>query len=130
MISYDEFKAGVERALEQKDGVVYFKIGKTPNDKDVAIVIGWDDACGLDEDMEANYIENHYILSAKVAYNCDDLQCDYGWDWYMPEIKETNDVYDTGCYLSKDDSGLKKDFAYLVDIAENVLAGYKKGEFI
>jgi len=130
MISYDEFKDGVKRALEQKDGVVYFKIGKTPDDKDVAIVIGWDAyVCGLDEDMEANYIENHYI-SAKVAYNCDDLQCDYGWDWYMPEIKETNDVYDTGCYLSKDDSGLKKDFAYLVDIAENVLAGYKKGEFI
>jgi hypothetical protein len=50
---------------------VYFKIGKTSDDKDVAIVIGWDDACGLDEDMEANYIENHYILPAKVAYNCD-----------------------------------------------------------
>ena len=130
MISYSEFEKGVERALEQKDGVVFFKVGKTPDSRDIGVVIGWDDACGIDEDSNTYYLENHYILSAKVAYNCDDLQCDYGWDWYMPEIKGTNDVYDTGCYLSKDDSGLKKDFAYLVDIAENVLAGYKKGEFI
>ncbi len=130
MISYSEFENGVKKALEQKDGVVFFKIGKTPRDKDIAIVIGWDDACGLDEDMEANYIENHYILSAKVAYNCDDLQCDYGWDWYMPEIKETNDVFDTGLFLSKNPEGLKKDYNYICELVDKVLDGYKNGNLV
>lgn len=130
MISYSEFEKGVKKALEQKDGVVFFKIGKTPNDKDIAIVIGWDDACGLDEDMEANYIENHYILSAKVAYNCDDLQCDYGWDWYMPEIKGTNDVFDTGLFLSKNSEGLKQDYNYICELVDKVLDGYKNGDLV
>lgn len=25
---------------------------------------------------------------AKIAYNCDDLQCDYNWDWQMPVYKD------------------------------------------
>ena len=130
MISYSEFEKGVKKASEQNDGVVFFKIGKTPENKDIAIVIGWDDACGLDEDMEANYIENHYILSAKVAYNCDDLRCDYGWDWYMPEIKETNDVLDTGLFLSKNPEGLKKDYSYICELVDKVLDGYKNGNLV
>lgn len=35
-------------------------------------------ACDKDENGETN-------LYCKLAYNCDDLQCDYAWDWEMPE---------------------------------------------
>ena len=128
MISFSEFEKGVKRAFEQKDGVTFFKVGKTPENKDIAIVIGWDDAYGLDEDMEAYYIENHCILSAKVAYNCDDLQCDYGWDWYMPEVKGTNDVLDTGLFLSKNLEDLKNDYNYICELVDKVLDGYKNGD--
>ena len=130
MISFSEFEKGVKRAFEQKDGVVYFKVGKTPENKDIAIVIGWDDADGLDEDVKAFYIENDCILSAKVAYNCDDLQCDYGWDWYMPEVKGTNDVLDTGLSLSKNPEDLKKDYNYICELMEKVLDGYKNGDLV
>lgn len=130
MISYSEFEKGVKRALEQKDGVVFFKVGKTPDDRDIAIVIGWDDACGIDEDSDIYYLENHYILSAKVAYNCDDLQCDYGWDWYMPEVKGMSDVFDTGLYLSKNPEGLKKDYDYICELVDKVLDGYKNGDLV
>ncbi len=128
MISFSEFEKGVKRAFEQKDGVVFFKVGKTLENKDIAIVIGWDNACGLDEDMEVYYIENHCILSAKVAYNCDDLKCDYGWDWYMPEVKGTNDVLDTGLFLSKNLEDLKNDYNYICELVDKVLDGYKNGD--
>ncbi len=29
-------------------------------------------------------------LIGKVAYNCDDLQCDYDWDWMMPTDEDGN----------------------------------------
>lgn len=133
MISFSEFEKGVKRVFEQKDGVTFFKVGKTPENKDIAIVIGWDDTCGLDENietyyMETYYIENHCILSAKVAYNCDDLQCDYGWDWYMPEVKGTNDVLDTGLFLSKNLEDLKNNYNYICELVDKVLDGYKNGD--
>lgn len=34
-------------------------------------------------------------LEAKIAYNCDDLQCDYDWDWRMPIDDKSGDVLDT-----------------------------------
>lgn len=37
---------------------------------------------------------NDFTLFGKVAYNCDDLQCDYDWDWYMP-YTDDGDVYDS-----------------------------------
>lgn len=30
---------------------------------------------------------------AKIAYNCDDFQCDYDYDWYMPTYADGNVEY-------------------------------------
>lgn len=43
-------------------------------------------------------------LWCKIAYNCDDLQCDYDWDWLKPENLdyECDDCHDwTGLYAEK-----------------------------
>lgn len=43
------------------------------------------------------YDDEH--LFAKIAYNCDSLQCDYDYDWYMPEHKSYDgDLIDAEIY--------------------------------
>lgn len=39
-------------------------------------------------------------IQGKIAYNCDDLQCDYDIDWLMPQ--KHGEVYDTDHILSED----------------------------
>lgn len=34
-------------------------------------------------------------VRAKLARNCDDLQCDYDWDWEMPVNEATSEVLDS-----------------------------------
>lgn len=41
------------------------------------------------------------LLSAKIAYNCDDLQCDYDIDWLMP-VNSDGDVIDTEFVFYRD----------------------------
>ena len=42
-----------------------------------------------DEDSRELYLvfasDGEGNASCKVAYNCDDLQCDYDWDWIKPD---------------------------------------------
>ena len=49
-------------------------------DDHYAVVLAWDD---------------EYGLMGKIAFNCDDLQCDYDIDWLMPYDKKRGEVYDT-----------------------------------
>ncbi len=63
----EEFLAKVIN--EEFDGVYYMPLGK----ERLYLV-----AC-KDEDKET---------IAKIAYNCDDLQCDYELDWNMPVYKD------------------------------------------
>lgn len=42
--------------------------------------------------LVAAWNENKTV-DCKIAYNCDALQCDYDFDWYMPVID--GEVYDT-----------------------------------
>lgn len=41
------------------------------------------------------------LLAVKIAYNCDDLQCDYDIDWLMP-IDSDGDVIDTEFVFYRD----------------------------
>lgn len=34
------------------------------------------------------YNADGFTLACKIAVNCDDLQCDYDWDWNMPYDEE------------------------------------------
>lgn len=65
----------IKQVLEegQFDGCMYKWL-----DERYALVFAWDDdgLCG------------------KVAYNCDDLQCDYEWDWAM-ELTKSEELIDT-----------------------------------
>ena len=62
-------------------------------------------------------------ICVKVAYNCDDLQCDYEYDWYMPTYKngecafvedtldETTDWNEEAKYLVKVAKAMDKEIA-------------------
>lgn len=41
------------------------------------------------------------LLCVKIAYNCDDLQCDYDIDWLMP-VDSEGDVIDTEFVFYRD----------------------------
>ena len=47
-------------------------------DDHYAVVLAWDD---------------EYGLMGKIAFNCDDLQCDYDIDWLLPLTKSEEVVY-------------------------------------
>lgn len=47
-------------------------------------------ACDVDE-TETEKGGDGCGLVCKIAYNCDDLQCDYEWDWASP-VTEDGDV--------------------------------------
>lgn len=103
------------------DGTWHYKIG-TYNGKEVAIVIGWSDAYNKgDAKYQIEQFGNVWTLCAKIAINIDDLQCDYDYDWYMPQYAD-GDVYDTDSTIT--DGTL----AYLKDEAETVLAMLASGE--
>lgn len=58
-------------------------------DHDLAIVVAAD-------------IPNEEIR-VKIAFNLDDMQCDYEDDWGMPYDPESGDVYDTDVILGEGD---------------------------
>lgn len=124
--NYEEFKKSVEDFSKDKAGVLYYKVGKTPDDRDIAVVIGWQDAFRVDEEDNNYYRNGDYILSCKVAYNNDNLQYDYIWDWYMPTFKDSEDVSDTEIFLTKE--SLKEDYIHICQSVEEVLNGFKEGE--
>lgn len=43
--------------------------------------------------------DNH--LCGKIAYNCDDLQCDYDFDWLMP-LTASEEIIDTEIYACEE----------------------------
>lgn len=55
------------------DGCAYHYL-----DDHYAVVLAWDD---------------EYGLMGKIAFNCDDLQCDYDIDWLLPLTKSEEVVY-------------------------------------
>lgn len=58
------------------------------------LVLGW--RGGFNEAMPNEpYADGEYRVCCKLAYNCDDLQCDYDFDWEMPYDENSGDVDDT-----------------------------------
>lgn len=118
-MTLDEFKNGIDWLMSNPDGCVSFKVGKTPEGKDVAIVLGF--VGGYDEDADDYQItvgEELLTMCGKVAVNIDDLQCDYDFDWYMP-WSEDGDVYDTETSIGK---SAGRTYDYLLNEAKFVLS--------
>lgn len=71
-----------------------------PNEQGLSVVIGWEDGYVKQQGLIQKELEHSVLtLCAKVAYNCDDLQCDYEIDWHMP-IDNVGDVCDTSMAIN------------------------------
>lgn len=93
-ISVKEYRRGIETALKNIDGVVFFTLGKTNRGQTLALVLGWEVGFERGERYQIEENGHLYTLVGKIAVNTDDLQCDYDWDWMMPWNRD-NDIYDT-----------------------------------
>lgn len=56
---------------------------------------------GQEEDLYLVFTSDSDGLTCKVAYNTDDLQCDFDYDWYMPILDEYSvvDTMQVNCEL-------------------------------
>ena len=79
---------------------------------------------GSDLHLVASWDEDEGGVKCKIAYNCDDLQCDYDCDWYMPSHKD-GDVWYAELTLKED--GAKSAARYFREeakaMAEQILEG-------
>lgn len=61
--------------------------------------------------LVASWNEDEGRVLCKIAYNCDDLQCDYDIDWLMPSYKDDGDVWDTE--LTPEEAKVEAEARYL-----------------
>ena len=69
-----------------------------------------------------------YTLVGKVAYNRDDLQCDYDVDWYMPCINTgewSGEVFDTEIAITS-----PNDAEWLEKQLQEAIQGVKDGSLV
>lgn len=106
---------GINTVRKNPNGTVYQKIATTAKSDVLYLVFG----------LEIEGGQEYPI--AKLAFNTDDLQCDYDWDWIMPTITGLSDVYDTESRL---DSADDIDWAveYYNKEAEQIIRLMNKGE--
>lgn len=125
MKEYAQYRDAIKYMLEN-DGTAWVALGRTKDGTEICLVLGWeggyDEASGNYQKKEGNTL---YTLCGKLAYNCDDLQCDYDFDWYMP-YAENGDVYDTSMAISKRSDG--EDFAWWLDECDTIITLLNKGE--
>lgn len=98
-------------ALKQDSGVAYMKMATCENGEPLCLVISKIDG------------EFH----AKLAFNVDDLQCDYDVDWVMP-FAENGDVYDTDTIVSDNINDWEYDWGYWTGEAESIVNLVNQGE--
>lgn len=89
-------KNAVNWLMSEQGGTVRFCELEDNSNKKWSIVLGW--SSGFDDlDNDLYQVEDFKICS-KIAYNCDDLQCDFEFDFEMP-CNDMGDVYDTCSYI-------------------------------
>lgn len=70
--------------------------------------------------------KDDYKPTCKIAYNCDDLQSDYEYDWSMPEYEDGEVAFiEFELNFEKDD--IKLDAEYLYNEAKAVIKEMKSG---
>lgn len=92
------FHEAVKKLKKPEDGCMFTEV-----EEDLYAV------CGFDPDEG---------LIAKLAYNCDDLQCDYDFDWYFPATAD-EDLYIVEDLLSE--NTCEDTAEYFVDEAETII---------
>lgn len=117
----EQYKRAIKNVLES-DGTAWVEMGETNDGKKLCLVVGWGE--GYDEDatlyqqLEGNTL---WTLCGKLAFNVSALQCDYGWDWYMP-YAENGEVYDTDTAITGDEV-----FEYWEDEAKDIIKRVNRG---
>ena len=102
---------------EFTEGVYYTPL----NAEGFSIVVGWESGYDTEEDLIQ---QGGYTLCGKVAYNCDDLQCDYDMDWYMPSDKH-GDIADTSMAIRS-----AEDMKWFEEQLEETTDLFKRGELV
>ena len=95
-------KNAIDAFNDGYNGCYYYNLGKGSNGKEFAIVIGWSEGFDEEDDCEGCISDGEYRVCMKLAYNCDDLQCDYDIDWEMPGGEDGGDVDDTNTEITTD----------------------------
>lgn len=107
-----------EAQKEPFEGVSYFLLSREYSEP-LYLVLSWA------EDEE----NGNLTLWGKIAYNCDDLQCDYTWDWDQVIIK--GEVFDTeisgieNCDPKEYGSDILKDLETILESSKDYINAYK-----
>ena len=65
--------------------------------------------------------ENEMMLCYKIAYNCDDLQCDYEYDWTTPEELYYEYEYDCKNALSLTDEDIDREVKCILESIDHAI---------
>lgn len=124
-ITYQDFNMAIHHRLEDGvNGTTYQPIGKTDDGKILHMVWGWDTGYDKDDTLYQLQVgDTLYTLCAKLAFNIDDLQCDYDVDWYMPYTKD-GDIWDTHQAIDKIDYSIE----WYNQQAQAILKAMNRGE--
>lgn len=125
MERYEKYEQAISWMLKN-DGTAWVELGKADDGTTLCVVLGWQDGYDTESDNYQKIVNGKlYTLCGKLAYNCDDLQCDYDFDWYMP-YAENGDVYDTSMAISEQNT--EKDFAWWLTESKNIIAMMNSGK--
>ena len=106
------------------DGCYYFTLDRLPNGKRLALVIGYASDYELgDGKYQSTLGDSVFTMVGKIAFNCDDLQCDYEFDWHMPWTKD-GDVVDTDMAID----GTQSQLDWWLEMAEEIVNGINNKE--
>lgn len=121
-ITKEDYNKLVETALAHKDGVAWHTMGTLEDGRDLCLVMGYEEGYDRGEKYQDEIEGTIWTLCQKLAVNIDDLQCDYGMDWYMPWDKKSGDVWDTDMAVSDD-----SDVDWYNDQAKEIIKGLEDG---
>lgn len=121
-ITKEDYNNLVQNALAHKDGVVWHTMETLEDGRDLCLVMGYEEGYDKGEKYQDEIEGTIWTLCQKLAVNIDDLQCDYGMDWYMPWDVKSGEVWDTDMSV-KDDT----DVDWYNDQAKSIVEGLESG---
>lgn len=117
----EQFHKSIDWMMQHDDGCAFQKMGRTDDGRELYLVFGWSDAYERGEPFQQHKNDKCWTLVAKLAFNTDDLQCDYDFDWTMP-WSDDGTVYDTDCAVAGD-----SDFGYYTKEAAKIIDMMNRG---
>ena len=126
MTKEEKFIKAVCTAL-QNECTSWVDMGVADDGSTICVVAGWE--LGFDKEDDLYQLKDgdkYWTLCMKIAYNTDDLQCDYDFDWEMP-FNSNGDVYDTNSAVDANDTWMFN-FKWWEQEANKVIGKINSGE--